>query len=66
MKSYANLIIDLWLSKIEKENTINAHVKKNLLKKYLQQKFIISFSHEKIRKNSNNSIYVFNYKEVKS
>ena len=67
MKSYANLIFDLWLSKTEKENTINEIViKKYLYKKYLQQKFIISFSYKKIWKNSNSSLYVFNYKEVKS
>ena len=67
MKSYANLIFDLWLSKTEKENTNNEiEIKKYLYKKYLQQKFIISFSYEKIWKNSNSSLYVFNYKEVKS
>ena len=67
MKSYANLIFDLWLSKTEKENTNNEiEIKKYLYKKYLQQKFIISFSYKKIWKNSNSSLYVFNYKEVKS
>ena len=49
MKSYANLIFDLWLSKTEKENTNNEiEIKKYLYKKYLQQKFIISFSYKKI------------------
>ena len=67
MKSYANLIFDLWLSKTEKENTNNEiEIKKYLYKKYLQQKFIFSFSYEKIWENSNSSLYVFNYKEVKS